>query len=105
MTTERLRRGISRWWYIVFLSSLAFEPMFASVAARTGVADGPGAGEWVLAGALIAVGAVLIVVGGLGAAQTTMVVAVLLTLLGVATVWFNTAATVFLVYAAGFVAR
>ena len=78
--------------------------MFASVAARTGVADGPGVGDWVLAIALIAVGAVLVVVGGLGAARTTMVVAVLLTLLGVATVWFNTAATVFMVYAAGFVA-
>ena len=26
MTTEGLRRGISRWWYIVFLSSLALEP-------------------------------------------------------------------------------
>jgi len=104
MTTEGLRRGISRWWYIVFLSSLAFEPMFASVTARTGVADGPSASDWVLAVALIAVGAVLVVVGGLGATQTKMVVAVLLTLLGVATVWFNTAATVFMVYAAGFVA-
>jgi two-component system sensor histidine kinase DesK len=104
LTADGLRRGISRWWYLVFLSSLAFEPMFASVAARTGVADGPDVGDWVLAIALIAVGAVLVVVGGLGAARTTMVVAVLLTLLGVATVWFNTAATVFMVYAAGFVA-
>jgi two-component system, NarL family, sensor histidine kinase DesK len=103
-TADGLRRGISRWWYLVFLSSLAFEPMFASVAARTGVADGPDVGDWVLAIALIAVGVVLVVVGGLGAARTTMVVAVLLTLLGVATVWFNTAATVFMVYAAGLVA-
>ena len=78
--------------------------MFASVAARTGVADGPGADDWVLAVARIAVGAVLVVVGGLGATHTKMVVAVLLTLLGIATVWFNTAATVFMVYAAGFVA-
>ena len=105
LTAGGLRRGISRWWYMVFLSSLVFEPMFASVAARTGVADGPDVGDWVLAIALIAVGAVLVVVGGLGAARTTMVVAVLLTLLGVATVWFNTAATVFMVYAAGFVAK
>ena len=104
LTADALRRGISRWWYIVFLGSLVFEPMFASVAARTGVAEGPGAGDWVLALALIAVGAALVVVGGLGAAHTTMVVAVLLTLLGAATVWFNTAATVFMVYAAGFVA-
>ena len=104
LTADGLRRGISRWWYMVFLSSLAFEPLFASVAARTGVADGPDVGDWVLAIALIAVGAVLVVVGGLGAARTTMVVAVLLTLLGLAMVWFNTAATVFMVYAAGFVA-
>jgi two-component system sensor histidine kinase DesK len=103
-TADDLRRGISRWWYIVFLSTLAFEPMFASVAARTGVAEGPVAGDWALAVALMAVGAVLVVVGGLGAAHTTMVVAVLLTLLGAATVWFNTAATVFMVYAAAFVA-
>ena len=59
LTADGLRRGISLWWYIVFLSSLAFEPMFASVAARAGVADGPSAGDWVLAVALIAVGAVL----------------------------------------------
>ena len=72
--------------------------------ARTGIADGPDAGDWVLAIALIAVGAILVVVGGLGAPRTTMVVAVLLTSLGVATVWFNIAATVFLVYAAAFVA-
>jgi two-component system sensor histidine kinase DesK len=104
LTADGLRRGISRWWYIVFLLSLAFEPLFESVAARTGATDGPDIGDWVLAIALIAVGAVLVVVGGLGAARTTMVVAVLLTLLCVATVWFNTAATVFLVYAAGFVA-
>jgi two-component system sensor histidine kinase DesK len=104
LTADALRRGISRWWYIVFLSSLTFEPMFASVAARTGIADGPDAGDWVLAIALIAVGAILVVVGGLGAPRTTMVVAVLLTSLGVATVWFNIAATVFLVYAAAFVA-
>ncbi|MEV4417971.1 sensor histidine kinase [Catellatospora sp. NPDC049609] len=104
LTADGLRRGISRWWYLVFLSSLAFEPMFASVAARTGAADGPDVGDWVLAIALIAVGGVLVIVGGRGAARTTMVVAVLLTLLGVATVWFNTAATVFMVYAAGFVA-
>src|SRR5262245_20684631 len=104
LTADSLRRGISRWWYLVFLSSLAFEPLFASVAARTGGADGPGVGDWVLAIALIAVGAVLVVVGGLGAARTTMVVAVLLTVLGVATVWFNSAATVFMVYAAAFVA-
>ena len=44
LTADALRRGISRWWYIVFLSSLTFEPMFASVAARTGIADGPDAG-------------------------------------------------------------
>ena len=105
MTTDDLRRGISRWWYILYLSSLAFEPMFASIAARTGVADGPGAGDWALAIALIAVGAVLVVVGGLGEARTTMAVAVLLTVLGAATVWLNSAATVFMVYAAGFVAR
>jgi len=105
LTADGLRRGFSRWWYLVFLSSLTFQPMFASVAARTGVVDGPHVGDWVLAIALVAVGAVLVVVGGLGAARTTMVVAVLLTLLGVATVWFNTAATVFMVYAAGFVAK
>jgi two-component system, NarL family, sensor histidine kinase DesK len=104
LTADGLRRGISRWWYLVFLSSLAFQPLFASVAARTGATDGPDVGDWLLAIALIAVGAVLVVVGGLGAARTTMVVAVLLTLLGVATIWFNIAATVFLVYAAGFVA-
>src|SRR5688572_11587373 len=104
LTADGLRRGISRWWYLVFLSSLVFEPMFASVAARTGVADGPDVSDWVLAIALIVVGAVLVVVGGLGAVRTTMVVAVLLTLLGAATVWFNSAATVFMVYAAGFVA-
>lgn len=105
LTADGLRRGISRWWYMIFLSSLAFEPMFASVAARTGLADGPEVGDWVLAVTLIAVGAVLVVVGGLGAARTTMVVAVVLTLLGAATVWFNIAATVFMVYAAGFVAQ
>lgn len=104
LTAGGLRRGISRWWYMVFLSSLVFEPMFASVAAGTGVADPPAVGDWVLAIALIAVGAVLVVVGGLSAARTTMVVAVLLTVLGAGTVWFNAAASVFMVYAAGFVA-
>lgn len=104
LTADGLRRGVSRWWYLVFLSSLAFEPMFASVAARTGAGDGPDVGDWALAIALIAVGAVLVVVGGLGSARTTLVVAVLLTVLGGATVWFNTAATVFMVYAAAFVA-
>jgi hypothetical protein len=64
LTADGLRRGISRWWYLVFLSSLAFEPLFESVAARTGATDGPGIGDWVLAIALIAVGAVLVVVGG-----------------------------------------
>ena len=49
LTADGLRRGISRWWYIIFLSSLAFEPMFASVAAGTGVVDGSAVGEWVLA--------------------------------------------------------
>src|SRR5687768_10735855 len=92
LTADGLRRGVSRWWYLVFLSPLAFEPMFASVAARKGAAEGPDVGDWVLAIALIAVGAVLVVVGGLGKARTTMVVAVLLTLLGVAAVWFNSAA-------------
>ena len=53
--------------------------------------------------ALIAVGAALVVVGRLGADRTTMVVAVLFTLLGVTTIWFVSTATVFFVYAAAFV--
>jgi two-component system sensor histidine kinase DesK len=104
LTADALRRGINRWWYLVFLSSLLFEPMFASVAARAG-GDSPDVGEWALAIGLIVVGAALVIVGGLGTPRTTIVVAAVLTALGVATAGANTSATVFLVYAAGFVAE
>ena len=34
LTADGLRRGVSRWWYVVFLGALTFEPMFAAVGRR-----------------------------------------------------------------------
>ncbi|HSK97532.1 MAG TPA: histidine kinase [Euzebyales bacterium] len=99
-----LRRGIARWCYIIFLGALTFEPMLQAVGAGTGATTGSQAVDWLLIGALLAVGAVFVIVGELGDDRTKLIVAVIFTLLGVATVWFVSTATVFFVYAAAFAA-
>jgi two-component system, NarL family, sensor histidine kinase DesK len=103
-TAGGLRRGVNRWWYVIFLGALTFEPMLQAVGAGTGATTGSQAADWLVIIALIAVGAALTVVGELGTDGTKKVVAVLFTLLGVTTIWFISTATVFLVYAAAFAA-
>jgi two-component system, NarL family, sensor histidine kinase DesK len=100
----RLRRGVNRWWYIIFLGALTFEPMLQAVGVGTGATTGSQAADWLLIIALIAIGAVLVIVGELGTDRTKRIVAVLFTLLGVTTTWFISTATVFFVYAAAFAA-
>ena len=99
-----LRRGARRWWYIIFLGALTFEPMLQAVGAGTGATTGSPAADWLLIIALIAIGAVLVIVGELGTDRTKIIVAVIFTLLGVATIWFISTATVFFIYAAAFAA-
>jgi len=99
-----LRRGARRWWYIIFLGALTFEPMLQAVGAGTGATTGSQAADWLLIIALIAIGAVLVIVGELGTDRTKIIVAVIFTLLGVATIWFISTATVFFIYAAAFAA-
>jgi two-component system, NarL family, sensor histidine kinase DesK len=99
-----LRRGVSRWWYVIFLGALTFEPMLQAVGAGTGATTGSQAADWLLIIALIAIGAVLVIVGELGTDRTKIIVAVIFTLLGVATIWFISTATVFFIYAAAFAA-
>jgi DNA-binding transcriptional LysR family regulator len=41
LTADGLRRGVSRWWYIIFLGALTFEPMLQAAGAGTGVTIGP----------------------------------------------------------------
>jgi two-component system, NarL family, sensor histidine kinase DesK len=98
-----LRRGARRWWYIIFLGALTFEPMLQAVGAGTGATTGSQAADWLLIIALIAIGAVLVIVGELGT-DRTKIIAVIFTLLGVATIWFISTATVFFIYAAAFAA-
>ena len=105
LTADGLRRGVSRWWYVIFLGALTFEPLMQAAGAGTGVTTGSQYTDWLLIIALIAVGAVLVIVGELGTARTKTVVTVMLTVLGVTTSWFNVGATVFFVYAAAFAAR
>jgi len=99
-----LRRGAARWWYVIFLGVLAFEPMLQAVGAGTGATTGSPATDWLLIGGLMALGLVLVVIGELGTDRTKTVVAVLFTVLGVATVGYVSTATVFFVYAAAFAA-
>ena len=99
-----LRRGARRWWYIIFLGALTFEPMLQAVGAGTGATTGSQATDWLVIIALIAIGAVLVIVGELGTDRTKIIVAVIFTLLGVATIWFISTATVFFIYAAAFAA-
>src|SRR3954453_7101445 len=104
LTAVGLRRGISRWWYLIFLGALAFEPMLQAVGAGTGATTGSQAADWLVIIALIAIGAALVIVGELGTDRTKTIVAVIFTLLGVTTIWFISTATVFFIYAAAFAA-
>ena len=104
LTPDGLRRGVSRWWYIIFLGSLTFEPMLQAVGAGTGVTTGSQATDWLVITALILVGTVLVIVGELGTGRSKAIVAVLFTLLGVTTIWFISTASVFFIYAAAFAA-
>ena len=99
-----LRRGVNRWWYIIFLGALTFEPMLQAVGAGTGATTGSQAADWLLIIALIAIGALLVIVGELGTDRTKTIVTVIFTLLGVTTIWFISTATVFFIYAAAFAA-
>ena len=105
LTADGLRRGVSRWWYVIFLGALTFEPLMQAAGAGTGVTTGSQYTDWLLIIALIAVGAVLLIAGELGTARARTVVTVLFTVLGVTTSWFNVGATVFFVFAAAFAAR
>jgi two-component system, NarL family, sensor histidine kinase DesK len=104
LTARGLRRGVNRWWYIMFLGALTFEPMLQAVGVGTGATTGSQAADWLLIIALIAIGAVLVIVGELGTDRTKTIVAVLFTVLGVTTIWFISTATVFFIYAAAFAA-
>lgn len=104
LTPDGLRRGVSRWWYIIFLGSLTFEPMLQAVGAGTGVTTGSQATDWLVITALIIVGTDLVIVGELGTGRTKAIVAVLFTLLGVTTIWLISTASVFFIYAAAFAA-
>jgi two-component system sensor histidine kinase DesK len=99
-----LRRGVNRWWYVIFLGALTFEPMLQAVGAGTGATTGSQGADWLVIVALIALGAALVIVGELGTDRTKTTVAVIFTLLGVTTIWFISTATVFFVYAAAFAA-
>ncbi|WNB84636.1 sensor histidine kinase [Cellulomonas sp. ATA003] len=99
-----LRRGVNRWWYVMFLGTLTFEPMLQVVGAGTGATTGSQAADWLAIIALIAIGVALVVVGELGTDRTKAVVAVIFALLGVATVGFVSTGTVFVVYSAAFAA-
>ena len=101
-TAAGLRRAAARWWYVIFLGALTFEPMLQAVGAGTGATTGSQAGDWAVIVALVALGAALVVAGELGANRTF--VAVLFAVLGVTTTWFISTATVFFVYAAAFAA-
>lgn len=99
-----LRRGANRWWYVVFLGALTFEPVLQAVGAGTGATTGSPTTDWLVIIALVAVGASLVVVGELGTDRRGTVVAAAFTLLGATTIWFVSTATVFVVYAAAFAA-
>jgi two-component system sensor histidine kinase DesK len=104
LTPDGLRRGVSRWWYIIFLGALTFEPMLQAVGAGTGVTTGSQATDWLVITALTVVGAVFVIVGELGTGRTKAIVALLFTVLGVTTIWFISTASVFFIYAAAFTA-
>lgn len=104
LTAVGLRRGVSRWWYIIFLGALTFEPLLQAVGLGTGATTGSQAADWVLIAGLVAVGAALVIVGELGTDRTKTVVAAVFTVLAVGTVWFVSTATVFVIYAAAFAA-
>lgn len=84
------RRGFSNWWYLVYLGTLGFQPLLV-----------PGASglDWLAAGVLAAVGAL---VYGIGLLRPERLVGstVGLAALGVLGVWVNGGASVFFVYAA-----
>ncbi len=104
LTAVRLRRGVNRWWYVIFLGALTFEPMLQAVGAGTGATTGSQAADWLVIVALVVLGAILVIVGELGTDRTKTGVAVIFTVLGVTTIPFISTATVFVVYAAAFVA-
>ncbi len=99
-----LRRGVNRWWYVIFLGALTFEPMLPAGGAGPAATTGSQAADWLGIVALVAIGVALVVVGEVGTHRTRRAVAVLFTVLGVTTIWFVSTATVFVVYAAAFVA-
>jgi two-component system sensor histidine kinase DesK len=78
--------------------------MLQAVGAGTGATTGSQAADWLVIIALIAIGAVLVIVGELGTDRTKTIVTVIFTLLGVTTIWFISTATVFFIYAAAFTA-
>lgn len=90
------RRELSRWWYLVMLFTMVFQPLFD---------PGPAITNWLIAGALIAVGGALYAVGEHVSADQRVVVVVVVVafaVLGTVGVWVNGGAAVFFVYAASY---
>jgi two-component system sensor histidine kinase DesK len=91
-SADALRGAIGRWWHVIFLGSLLFQPMLE---------PGSTTSDWVIAVVLVVVGLGLVVVGyGSTGRRHTMVTAAF-ALLGVTMVWVNASASVFFIYAAG----
>lgn len=93
-------RGLSTWWYLIYLGMLAFQPLFDPTTTAV---------DWALAILFAAAGAGWYVYGEretagqpAAAARRKVVAAVAFALLGAIAVWLNSGAAVFFVYAAAF---
>jgi two-component system, NarL family, sensor histidine kinase DesK len=87
------RRGFGEWWHLIYLGTLLFQPAF--------VPDST-ARDWIAAGALAAIGAVVYVIGERRQGAGLVPIIVTFTLLGIGGVWINGGVSVFFVYAAAY---
>lgn len=90
-TTPRWRDV--EWWWLAFLGMLVFQPVFDPMT---------GAGDWVLAGAVVATYVPVYAIGYVGGERALVPVIVVTMALGVVTTPFNGGGSVLFVFAAGF---
>jgi two-component system sensor histidine kinase DesK len=91
--TAARRRWKDPRWYLIYLGNLYFQPAFDPNATTV---------DWALAVGLTVAGVALCLVCAQRTHRRHLAATVAFTVLGVATVWFNSGASVFFVYAAAF---